>query len=231
MTVILSDPLYSSFYEKEFLSNPIHAFGGLVLFVFIGWILFVKLFPLTMLQWKKTDCLWLSLSAIGLFGLLADNRILFSKNELEICNVRIDVYAKATKRNINNEYFCTKFIETENSPDDFDDTQKEFDAMCNWKEAIYYRIDSIINEQKNINIDELEIPQIKNLALKQLIDYLIHNINEYNEYINKMQTIIANMNYKEYENMLRIVSPLILIIGLSIRFTKTLGEISLQKEK
>jgi hypothetical protein len=230
MIVLLSDPLYSSLYEENFLSNPLYAFGGLTLFVFLGWILFVKLFPLTTLQWKKIDYLWLSLSAIGLFGLLAENRIVFNKNKMEICNARIEVYSKATKRDIDNQYFCTKFSKTEYSPDDFDEVQNEFDKMCIWKESIYCKVDSIIMEQKNINIDELAIPDVKDLTLKQLIDYLIFNINEYNEYINMKQGIIQNMSYREYENMLTVFSPLLLILGLSIRFTKTLGEISIQKK-
>ena len=46
---------------------------------------------------KKTDYLWISLSAIGLFGLLANNRILFSKYDLEICTARIEFYSNVAK--------------------------------------------------------------------------------------------------------------------------------------
>jgi hypothetical protein len=214
---------------KEILSEPLYAFGGLALLVFIGWIIFVKLCPLNALQWKKADYWWLTLSAIGLFGLLAENRFVFSKNELEICNARIEVYSRATKRDINNQYFCIKFSKTEYSPEDFDEGQYEFDKMCVWKESIFCKVDSIIAEQKNININELAIPDVNDSTLKQLIDYLIHNINEYNEYINRKQEIMQDMSYREYETMLRIFSPLFLIFGLSIRFTKTLGEISCKK--
>lgn len=34
----------------------------------------------------------------------------------------------------------------------------------------------------------------------------------------------------EWENIFRILAPLTLILGLGIRFTKTIGEINLQKK-
>jgi hypothetical protein len=216
---------------KEILSNPLYAFGSLGVCVFIGWIIFVKLFPLTALQWKKSDYLWLSLSAIGLFGLLANNRILFSQNELEICKARIELYLKATKSDMSNQYFCKKFTKSEYSPENFDEVQKEFDIMCEWKETNFLRIDSMLNGQIIVNISELAIPNVKTESLIESIYYLTHNIEQYNYYITQKQILTNKIKYYDFEDMFRIFSPLLLIIGLSIRFTKTLGEINLQKKK
>jgi hypothetical protein len=80
-------------------------------------------------------------------------------------------------------------------------------------------------------IHELKIPLVEDNQLKEHIDYLINNISEYNEYVDMKQTIIYEADYYPYEETLKIISPLFLIIGLSIRFIKTMGEIKLQKRK
>lgn len=210
---------------ENILTNPLYAFGLLGLFVFIGWVFFVKISPRTLLQWKKTDYVWLSLSAFGLFGLLANNRILLSSNYLETCNAYIELCSKDIRRVISDEYLCWKF-----QPYEEDDIiQKEFDSICKWRETYYNRIDSLLNEQIKVKVGELKIPSINEDALKNRIFYLTYYITEYNDCIDRKQILTANINHNECEDVLSALSPFFLIIGLSIRFTKTLGEISLQK--
>ena len=216
---------------KEILSYPSYAFGLFALCIFMGWLIFVKLFPRNILQWKKTDYIWISLSSIGLFGLLADNRIVFNKYELEICDNHIKLSSNEARIYIaNNQYFCREFLKTENSPDNLEDIQKEYDNMCNWRELNEYRIDSMLRKQEIINIDDLEIPLVKYSLLNDMINDFIRHIKNYNHNIIEKQKKEAKISDHNFETEIKIFSPLFLILGLSIRFVKTIGEISLQKK-
>jgi len=223
---------------KEILSNPIYAFGCLALCVLVGWFIFVKLYQCNELQWKRADYLWLSLSTLGLFALLADNRIIFSKNELEICKIRIKVNSREIRDQLNvfDQYYCnTKFNKTEDSPANYDDIKKDFDSMCNWTEINYSKIDSMLNAQQIIDIENFQKPlmftDVVNNMANRGFNILMHFSNEYNNYITEKQLLATDTKHYEHEDILKILSPLLLILGLSVRFLKALGEVNLIKQK
>jgi hypothetical protein len=216
---------------EKIISNPVYALGCFTFLIFLGWSIFVKLFPLNSVQWKKVDYWWLSLSAIGLVGLLAENRMAFGKRDLYQCDSRIYIFSRAIQSDLNSQWICMKFQKTEYNLDYFDKTQKEFEIVCQWANDVFPTIDSLLNSKISIKSNQLAIP--KDIDDNQLKDYLVsihNNVEEYNSYISNRQIIEDNTHSKEWEDFIRILAPLTLIIGLAIRFTKTIGEINLQKK-
>ena len=199
-----------------------------VCFRLIHWLV-VKKFPLNSLQLKRLDYLWLSLSAFGLFGLLADNRIFFSKIEIEKYDVWIERQSELVK--ISTSHLCLDFFQNEHSLKNLEDMQVERKSICHWVKNNYDIINSLLEERRSINIDELNIPFVQNSSLRNDISCFLDKIKRYNRYVNRRQAFYSATHFSGLERTIRIISPLLLILGLSIRFVKTSGEIRLQKIK
>lgn len=224
---------FSSFVYLAF-ENIISSVTGALLFlcflIFLGWLYLVKFYPLTALQWKKADFYWLGLTSISLISYVGENRIRFAERDIFHCDNQIYITTRDLKSNLKQQWICMQFQRTDYNKVGFDSLQKQYNDVCEWRNEISPIIDSSTFKEKCIPIDSIVFPHyIEDEQLNQYILDVKKGALSYNKYIAQKHELNKNTNKRELESILKILVPLTLILGLSIRFTKTIGEIRLQR--
>jgi Ca2+/Na+ antiporter len=209
------------------LTNTLVAIILLVLLILIFIFLFRRIIPLNKIQLKKLDYFWLTLSAFGLFGLVERNRIQVTQIELTKSQWLLDGRYNDLKYIVDPATICFQYTKMASSPPDFDIRQKMTDSLCSWTKKMVPIISNIKKEEDSIHVI---IPQFKDAYLTHHTDRFEKAINEYNRSLNMFLKLNKEKKESDFITIIQFLSPLLLVIGLALRFSKTAVEISLDKK-
>lgn len=178
--------------------------------------------------WKKIEYIWLLTTLIGIISITSELRINTAQNWFKIEQSKLEFLYNQIKYYVNpsqHTYYCMEFRKTSNSPLDFDEIVRNSELECQWIKKAYEHV-SNIDIQKFPIIVYKEFPQI-NFTSSHSDNYirLEQEINEYNE---QRETVIKmeKLSYKsDFENILFIFAPFLLILALSLRITKVTAEL------
>jgi hypothetical protein len=106
-----------------------------------------KVSPLNKVQLKKLDYIWLSLSALGIFGLVENNRIQMTEIELTRSQWFHEAACDAFSYIIDTNNICLKYEQLSSSPDNFIELQSIRDSLCNWSKHLAIFISKKVKEQ------------------------------------------------------------------------------------
>ena len=219
------------------MSNMGYIFLLFISFLLIFNILFIYIFPLSKIAWKKVDYIWLVLATIGILALFSEVRI-----HTAAYWIKMDKnYTLTPLRTIDEiflgksaqSYICSKGIRTEYSPDNFDEIEKLSELHCKWFKKVRNLLDSKL---KDNDLPSIQIKDLPNVTFNETIH--INNVNDIKEFITKYNHLKEEyLEVKEltkqssFEKVLFYFAPFILLFGLALRITKVTAEIREEKSK
>lgn len=210
----------------EFVSSPFLLIAGLTVITILQCWTIPKLRSLDKIFLKKFDYYWIALSALGIIGLTNKNAEFFEEVAYKENKFFAEIEFERVMNAIDSSKHCFKFSQSSSSPQNIESIQKIQDSMCSWaKYALQIAIKSKASNSK-INLQE---PLIEDQVIQQDLKIINRAITRYNQYAGES---LGQTHSRELQNLsllLQILSPLILVIGLSIRITKTYLEIKLEK--
>lgn len=208
---------------ENLLISPYFHLCILIVVAFIGWLLVVKLYTPSDKFWRISNFAGLLLTCLGIFGIVKDSRQIFYEREYYKCQMRIEsVYKWRLISNLNEEFYCREFIETEYSPSDLTTMQEEYNATCQWIKANKEYFWKCYFRQKPIIVDSIIYPrlQVSDQILKQYFKDIQQYITDYNDDIAKLREYEYGQQPDTFELLYIIFSPFFLAIGLGWEFVK-----------
>lgn len=184
-------------------------------------------------KWKQVDYIWISLTAISLFGATRKAEVTINAAKLNMTHLGVEGRFNLLINNIDHRDssgLCTKFERLESSPANLDEEQAEYDSTCYWSKNLYqYMVLMDSTDRKPINIDSLAPLNVKFPVPVQYKESIIKLIKFYNEIASEEVQQKAASKQTEYDLMFAFFSPLLLIIALALRLTKVSGEVRHEK--
>lgn len=211
--------------------------------LFIAFLFFLVFLDLTLVRWKKfrlgkkgwkkVDYFWLAIGALGLIAASADARMLIAKNMVEQkAEAAIHRY-KMLRTHLQfgtSIAICRKFNRTKFSPQNLDEIQKEFDAACDWFKLTVNKMPSGPGGAlKRLEANEvLPIPKVTDPMLEEIFKEYQSLLAAYNRTADEVHQLEAQSSHSGYEDLLRVLAPILLAFALALRITKVTGELKLE---
>ena len=210
---------------EEFLFSPIKLGGILVVCSFIGYILFVKLYPLSDSCWKKTEIVLLLCSVLGIGGMVGSNRHFFYEREQETIGHIIDTYIHRFNRELNPESYNLSFSATLYSTEYIQKVENDYRTMYLWALENQPRFIEHVYERKAFNVNSIVYPQILAVdLLRKDIENLDTLIFEYNKLVGEYHYYAYSKGANDLELCYNILYPLFFVLGLSYSIVRYFGE-------
>lgn len=200
-------------------------------------ILFVRIWSLSVIAWKRVDYAWLLLVLIGLIGTIASNRTLIAGNYLSnLGKPRIEgtlqLIQMAGRFGISNA-ICRKFVVSPYSPppDVMKNEQDEFDNQCAWFKKLFPELEKLdMTNRTPIDLNRIAgKPPVG--GEPWAYESLVESIASYNQTLERVAELEAEKKLSLFEQLLQLLGPSILAIALALRITKVSGEIVLERAK
>ena len=217
-------------------SSPVLLVLTLVVMTLLCHVLFVWLFPLEDVTWKRLDYLWMFAAALGVLAssgkaarFIAENQL---KNFQEPITITSYELLRGDIRSGADGSACTMFHRSADSPPDFGERVKEQQLLC----ERYKKLDAEMPESVEPPFKPLKelgfVPLTGNpqyvtasfdVANRDAAEYE-HNREQYAEIAEKTKS-------SKWENAYLAMGPLLLAVAVALRITKTSGEIRNAKRK
>lgn len=219
---------------NDFWTNAIISKPSNVLFLLIGLTILMHLLlvwprNLSKKGWKYIDYIWLGAGIISILGISANVRKTTASNWIKIEEARLIADGNSFSFFFvepKSSHICMKYTKTENSPPDFDETQKEYDKACNWLHEVANILGKIdLNKFPEIKMSDFPEVNFNYPILNITSDGFRRSISEYSKqrqkYFDTKETSLNN----GWEDSLIYFFPFLLCFALAIRFAKVSGEI------
>lgn len=216
---------------EKFSFDPLILVGLLAGLSLIGYLFFVKYFPLSDNCWKKTEIVLLVCSALGIGGLLSSNHKFFYEREQIDIGFKIDTYRHLFNNALDTTIYNRTFNTTLFSPENIMELENEYQTIYLWVKVNNPKILQYVYERQTICIDSLNIPQISDDILMKDIEYWKTLIAEYNKLVSDYQFYASNKNYNDIEIYYNVFYPIFFVLGLSYSIVRYIGEYCNSKKK
>lgn len=209
---------------EEYFFDPIKVGFLLVIFTLVGYILFVKCFPLSDSSWKKTEIILLICSALGIVGLLGSNRKFFYEREQISIGYRIDTYRHHFNSALDTVLYNRSFSTALYSSEVIQEIENEYRIMYLWVLENNPKFLQHVCERKALNCHSISFPQISDNDLKRDINNWKILISEYNKLVDEYQYYLFNKDINDIEFYYNIFYPIFFVLGLSYSIVRYIGE-------
>jgi hypothetical protein len=219
-------------------SFPITANAWALAGIFVGALIVLHLWlvrwkKLDKRAWKKTDYIWLSLTALGLIGEASHAREIVAKNYLVNAKlhqrwIRDRIMAEISSDAKNDGGVCKVLVrdQVSLSSAEYDKQKQAYDEACSWARKVYALASAAENQDCLDTSSWPKAPTNPRVSiLIPLVNYFIADNAQSNAQVQK---------YKELEEdttpemIVKVISPLLLAFALALRITKVTGEIKLE---
>ena len=215
---------------------PVTASTGWILGVFtfsllVFHVVFLKLYPLTKVGWKRIDYVWLGIAALGLIAATAEVRRLVAGNL--VAGERAYMAGAYDRlrdriRFLTGPVVCRQFVRSEWSPPNLDEIQREYDRAC----ALAQQLSRTLSEEGPSDMTSLKAAARSSFTDRALNDMFEDVDRSAEDYLKAKQRVDeferASRERSAAEETLAISAPLLLAIALALRITKITGEIRLE---
>lgn len=193
-------------------------------------ILFLLLFPLSSIGWKKIDYIWLTMSLLGLIGAVGAGRAFIAKNMLEYSKSRIEAsfhFMELRAEFGTSNAICRKFIQNDYSPpqEEMRRIQKEYDNQCAWFKKV---------RSKLLTYDLTKLELIEPIAYfgepprggnEWAKNSFFESVNNFNSTVRAIAKLRSSTELTDFELTLKFLGPFLIAAALALRITKVTGEI------
>ncbi len=183
------------------------------------------------LAWKRADYFWLGATVLSLVGAAAEVRRSIATADLRNRSERRDWAWKHVVdevRFMTGPAVCSPFTKSEWSPPTFDDTQRQYDVVCQSAGKLLNALPSGTPESLPRTLSAIR-PRISDPILSsfyaQVDDAARLFLREDGEYRKTRDAAERS----EWDWVLVVTSPVLLALGLALRITKVTGEIRIEK--
>lgn len=212
---------------EKLLISPCFLLAVLVLTIFVGWLLTIKIFTPNDSFWRKANFCGLIFTCLGIFGIVKDSRQIFYEREYYRSQMRIEgQYKWRLILNLNEDYYCQEFIETEYSPQNFNLIQEDYFTTCQWIKDYKGYLSQCYFRQEPISMDSISYPELQtsDQILENYFRDIQQTISDYNKDIAELREYKRGQQPNTFELFYIIFSPLFLAIGLGWEFVKFLAK-------
>lgn len=198
--------------------------------VLIFHVVFLKLWKLGAIGWKRVDYVWLAMATLGLLGGVSEVRRVFAVGQIATEQSLVQSTFEDLRHEIrflNSAAVCRQFIRGEFSPPDFDAIQKEYDAVCDFAKRILGQLP----EGPPADLSQLHLDDRPHVTAKSLLDTLKGLDDRAAWYRRARKTYddtVEASGRTSFESSALIMAPLLLAVALALRITKVTGEIRLK---
>jgi hypothetical protein len=218
----------NQFTSNIILSNPIYIVYLLIGLTVLFHFLFVWPRNLSKRKWKQVDYIWLTAAAIGLLGIAADVRVTTAKNWVEIKRIRAIGILESLEfitQQPDQTGFCQKFSQSDFSPPNLVDIQRQYDFACEWKEALATKLDKL-NKHDVPQFDISDVPSVTFSydGFSEDISWVLSRVEEYSEQRKVFEVTVEAAELHRIEEGLFYFWPFLLCGALAIRIAKVSGE-------
>lgn len=208
---------------ETLLISPVFLLIVLLIVAFTGWLFTVKIFSPNDKFWRITQFLGLLFASLGVFGIIKDSRQFFFEREYYKSQKQIEAdYRWRLISNLNEDFYCRVFNETEFSPDDNGLMQQDYNLTYQWIKDNKKYISECYYKQILISVDSIMFPkrQFSDTILDDYFKGLRQCITDYNNDILKLDEYKKGLKMNDFEVYYLVFSPIFLAIGLGWEFVK-----------
>jgi len=217
-------------------SSPVLLLFTLVLATLACHALFLWIFPLGEVTWKRVDYVWLFAAALGVLAssgkaarFIAENQL---KNFQEPATISSYEFLRADIKSGAEGSVCVALHRSADSPTDFDDRAKERQLICEQ----YKKLDAQMPESVEPPFKSLKelgfVPLTGNPQyVTASFDLANRDVEEYELNRKMYDEISERTKSSKWENAYLAMGPLLLAVAVALRITKTSGEIRNAKRK
>lgn len=208
---------------EKLLISPLFLLSVVTLVAFFGWLFAVKIFVPGGNFWRILNFIVLSITCLGIFGVVQDGRLFLYGREFNKCQSRIEsVYEWRLLSNLKEDPYRLLFVETEYSPNDLDDMQYDYYATCQWIRNNKQYFSNCYNNKEYINIDSICYPSLRtsDQILESYFKNLDHCIEDYNNDITELREYEKGQSHNNFELYYMLFSPFFIAVGLGWEFVK-----------
>ena len=191
--------------------------------IFIGWLFAIKIFTPSDKFWRISNFICLSFSCLGIFGIIKDSRYIFYEREYYNTQNKIKcVYEWRLLSKLNKDLFDIEFIETNYSPNNLNDIQKDYYTTYKWINKNNTYISYCYYNYNQIILDSICYPNLQ--TTDPVLEYYFNDVKQciidYNNDIVKLKEYKEGLRYTTFELFYIIFSPFFLAISLGWEFVK-----------
>jgi len=229
--------MHNHIYDLPWITDSWVIFGTFIVFLVIFHVWFVRLSPLSSIQWKQIDYIWLTVAFFGIVVSVSENRamiadrILQSKASKHIDFALSQVIAAANSGT--SGAVCRTFVTSPASPppEVMAKTQQEFDAQCIW----FKKLVEILKKQTKDSKSRIDVIQIAGPqpagGSEGAYSWLEQSVAWYNEILEDIEKLEKAKDSSNIELLFRLFGPLLIAFALALRITKVAGEIALERAR
>ncbi len=211
--------------------------GAFLSFLVIFHVLFVRLSPLSSIQWKQIDYIWLTVAFFGIIGSVSENRTIaadsilqsVAKHRRDNALSRVIAAANAeTSREI-----CRKFVISEASPppEVIAQKQRELDAQCAWFKKVVEALKTRTKDStRRIDVVQMAGPPPAG-GDERAYSSFQQSIAWYNEILENIEKLEKDKGSSDIESFFRALGPLLIAFALALRITKVAGEVAIERAR
>ena len=195
--------------------------------------LFIYVWRLDKIAWKRTDYVWLGLAALGLLSAAADVRRMIAPALVRTEEDRVgSAYddARDQAHFLTGPSVCLKFKRSEWSPPGMDESQRVYDEACAYGRRLY----SGLPPKAPASPDAVKLParsEVRDEVLSESFSIFDRAWRKYVAANRRLEKAKLAGERTEIETFLSIVAPFLLAVALALRITKVTGEIRLEARR
>ena len=226
-------------------SSPLWLLLTVIVLTGILWLIFVRVFPLSDIAWKRVDYIWLSIALLGVLASSGRASHEFTKAEIPLLEPVTNYSFQTLRHDIqygasSDSEGCAPRIHTSFSPPDYDDIRKAQQHLCEQFRKLdsevpkspalggtkftaldQLKFQPLSEDELSLKYERREIELLKADAARYEKDRQIYNA-KLEEERNQEDSPLILMDLG--------IGPLLVGLAIAIRLTKTAGEIRNKKE-
>jgi hypothetical protein len=221
-------PLNRKYQRKEnrlmdILANPLFV---LLVFVLFFHFLFIKLYQLSRNQWLWMEYAIIIGGVVSIILLTTDLRALLMSNRYTVEISRTETAYLLLLERLERAPVCITFEETESSPHDFAQIEKEHNKICAWRKQVLEKLSNLtFSEYPELNYEAYRPPfAIHYKSLSESVDLVKNSFEYYNETRKRMLDYQRQIAKNETELVLFFISPYLFITALALQCTKVTAD-------
>lgn len=219
---------------EDILINPFKLLFLLMLSVFIGWLLCVKLWiPISNAQWRCLDFAILVFSSFGIFCMLGDNREFLYESEMNEISHRISTYEWRLNWELDTTLYNRTFTTTLYASEYINLIETDYKTMHSWILENKDNFIKSVREKQCIDTLSFRYPVFKTeegAQLKKDIEKFRYIISEYNNTLSEYDYCRTRANRTGLELVYNILAPIFFVLGLAYQYVRWIWEGSIKRD-
>jgi len=199
-----------------------------IAFLVIFHAIFLRIWTPGPLGWKIVDYIWIVAGALSLISYVNQSRKMVAEGMLPMAKARVEwsyQQIRSTAKFLTSPAVCRHFSE-QGAVSDLARIQREFDAICNYGQAMNARLPDAVPEEWNNVV--FTLPRKPVVNEKDLLDLLSQLDDAFDRYLKRLGDLHDTENAAQRTNAeatATLLAPYLLSFALMLRLSKVTAEV------